>query len=81
MVLSKASGEVKESTFTVDDITNKIPKRANPKYISTWHDKRDGWIIVSDGAGGVKEGFNSQNGFYIKIIENIYRIPLPAGKN
>ena len=35
---------------------------------------------MSDGSGGVKEGFNSPNGFYTKIIKKIYKIPAPAGK-
>ena len=79
IVLSKADGEVKESALTVGDITNKISKMANPKDISTWLDKSDGYIIVSDGAGGVKEGRTSQNGFITRMSGYISDIDPSAG--
>ena len=79
IVLSNASGVVKESALTVGDITNKISKMANPKDISTWLDKSDGYIIVSDGAGGVKEGSESQNEINTKINSKIPKITSPTG--
>ena len=79
IVLSNADGGIKESALTVGDITNKISKMANPKDISTWLDKSDGYIIVSDGAGGVKEGRTSQNGFITRMRGYISDIDPSAG--
>ena len=80
LVLSKADGEVKESAFTVEDIANNIPKIAYPKDLSTWADTNDGYIIESDGAGGIREGLMSQKRFMARMFrDHISKIPSAAG--
>ena len=45
-MISKADGEVKESTLTAEDITNKMPKISNPT---------GGKLMVCKADGGVEE--------------------------
>ena len=67
VLVSKENGGMKESRVTVADINNKIPKISSPKPVDNLptvdeiHGK-DGYIMVSDGEGGVKEGFMTQSG-------------------